>query len=381
LAPHRKGPRLWLRPRRGDRPAAWYVLDGNHQRGTGLGGRASEQEKEQALQAYLVEKHTIAATSGSRDPSQIPVADVLLHYVNNVLPDHSRPEETKQRIRALHAFFHDKDLSDVTGINCRKYAAQRSRRAAARRELEDLRAAINFHRREGLHDKIISVILPRKSLPRERWLTRDEAAALIRAAWRYREKQNHRATDRHTRRHVARFMLVARYMGSRAGVICSASIAPKRPAGRSWVDLATGLFYGRAQGERATRKRKQTVKVPLPLLAHMRRWRRRGQRHVVEWNGKPVSRIDKAHRAAVADAGLGRDVTPHVWRHSVATWLMQNGVDLWEAAGFLGMSVETLQRVYGHHHPENSAEVHAAFHAHRRQRVANDMPMIGANRS
>lgn len=31
---------------------------------------------------------------------------------------------------------------------------------------------------------------------------------------------------------------------------------------------------------------------------------------------------------------------------------MQNGVDAWEAAGYLGMSVETLLRVYGHHHPD-----------------------------
>jgi hypothetical protein len=30
---------------------------------------------------------------------------------------------------------------------------------------------------------------------------------------------------------------------------------------------------------------------------------------------------------------------------------MQNGCDLWEAAGYLGMSVETLEKVYGHHHP------------------------------
>ena len=147
------------------------------------------------------------------------------------------------------------------------------------------------------------------------------------------------------------------------------------------MDLNTGIFYGGAQGERQTKKRKQTVKVPLPLLAHMRRWRRRSQRYVVEWNGKRVSRIDKAHRAVVADAGLGRDVTPHIWRHSVATWLMQAGVDIWEASGFLGMTAETLQRVYGHHHPDNSAGVHAAFHAHRCQRVANDMPMIAANRS
>jgi hypothetical protein len=32
---------------------------------------------------------------------------------------------------------------------------------------------------------------------------------------------------------------------------------------------------------------------------------------------------------------------------------MQAGVDKWEAAGFLGMSVEMLDRVYGHHHPDH----------------------------
>jgi hypothetical protein len=32
---------------------------------------------------------------------------------------------------------------------------------------------------------------------------------------------------------------------------------------------------------------------------------------------------------------------------------MQRGVSIWEAAGFLGMSPETLTNVYGHHHPEH----------------------------
>ena len=31
---------------------------------------------------------------------------------------------------------------------------------------------------------------------------------------------------------------------------------------------------------------------------------------------------------------------------------MQDGVPHWEAAGYLGMTVETLETVYGHHHPD-----------------------------
>ena len=61
------------------------------------------------------------------------------------------------------------------------------------------------------------------------------------------------------------------------------------------------------------------------------------------------------------EAGLDPDVTPHIWRHSVATWLMQSGAEPFKAAGFLGMSVETLLRNYGHHHPDHSADVHSAM--------------------
>jgi integrase len=32
----------------------------------------------------------------------------------------------------------------------------------------------------------------------------------------------------------------------------------------------------------------------------------------------------------VADAGLGRDVTPHILRHTAATWMLQNGTDVAE---------------------------------------------------
>jgi integrase len=357
---HAKGPRLWLRPARPDgTAAAWFILDGNRQRGTGLGPRASEVEKSEALRAYLAEKHTETVSTGSRDPSQILVDDVLAKYVRDKDPDY----ETLLRVGALRKFWGGMALSKVTGDNCRAYTATRTH-GAARRELEDFRAAINHHRREGLHDKIVSVVLPEKPEARERWLTKSEAAHLILSAWRYREQQNFRATDRRTRRHVARFMVVARWMGSRAGVICSASIEPKRPPGCAWINLTTGMFYGRPAGERKTRKQKQLVRVPASLLAHLRRWRAAGQRYAVEWNGCPVLRVTKAHAAAVAAAGLGPDVTPHTWRHSLATWLMQDGVDPFKAAGFLAMSVETLTRVYGHHHPDHSADVH------RRKRAA-----------
>jgi integrase len=61
--------------------------------------------------------------------------------------------------------------------------------------------------------------------------------------------------------------------------------------------------------------------------------------------------IKRGFATACERAALS-DVTPHVLRHTCATWLMQRGVPIWDAAGFLGMTRETLERVYGHHHPD-----------------------------
>jgi integrase len=65
--------------------------------------------------------------------------------------------------------------------------------------------------------------------------------------------------------------------------------------------------------------------------------------------------------AIVADAGLSTDVVRHILRHTAVTWLMQMGTDPWQAAGWLGMTLEQLQENYGHHHPDFQEDVAAAF--------------------
>jgi integrase len=240
--------------------------------------------------------------------------------------------------------------------------------AGARRELEDLRSAINHHRTEGLCSEFVGVALPDKSDPKEDWLTRSEAARLIWAAWRYRETQNFMATERHTLRHVARFMLVGFYTGTRHGAICSAALTPA--VGRGHVDTESGVFHRHRQGTRRTNKRQPPVKLPPRLLAHLRRWKRLGiARHaVVEWNGKPVASVRKSFAAAVRAAGIDRHITPHICRHTAATWAMQQGSDIWDAAGFLGMSQELLERVYGHHHPDFQSDVAERMSGQKRDR-------------
>jgi integrase len=358
-----KGPRLWLRPARRDKrgrvthPAVYVIRDGSYQRSTGCGG-ADLRQAEAALREYLAEKHIAATTKSTRHPARIPIVDVLALYARNIAPKHSRPHETQQRIHRLLVFWGSDMLSVVNGDRCRAYARSRSTDAAARRELEELRAAINHHRREGYCSEIVEVVLPERRPHRERWMTRAEAARLIWTAWRYWEIQKGVPTDRRSRRHVARFILVGLYTGTRAGAVCAAALQPT--VGRGWVDLERGVFYRRPTGVRETKTRRPPVPLPNRLLAHLRRWKRHGQRFAVEWNGDPVKDVDKAFRSTANEARLP-DVTPHVLRHTAATWLMQLGTDKWEAAEYLGMTAKMLDEVYGHHHPDHLKGPRAAF--------------------
>jgi len=211
----------------------------------------------------------------------------------------------------------------------------------------------------------VRVVLPEKGLPRERWLNRSEAAKLLWTCWRYRETQTVHVgplkgqkveTDKRPLRHVARFILIGLYTGTRAGAIATAS--PYRAVGKSFVDLDAGIFNRLAVGRRATNKRATPVPIPPRLLPHMRRWTRLGiaKSHFVEWNGRPIASVKTGFASGVRLAGLDvtiGNITPHTLRHTAATWLMQRGAPMWQAAGFLGMSEKTLRDTYGHHHPEH----------------------------
>ena len=359
-----KGARLELRPERRNRDgklthqATWRIRDGDRDIGTGC-AKPDLAGAEQKLVNYLAAKHQ--PNRKIQDIETVEIADVLLIYLTDRRDSQQNKLQFDRRIKRLNDWWGDKMLSEVTGDTCRAYQRHRGNAGGARRDLEDLRAAVNYHAAEGLHRGVVKVALPAKGAPRDRWLTRDEAAQLLWTCWRYRElqKRGRRGTkgpalptEKRPLRHLSRFILIGLYTGTRAAAIASAS--PSQTTGRSFVDLKAGLYYRLAAGNVATNKRQPTVPVPPRLLAHMRRWKRRGiiKEHFVEFNGKPVKSVKTAFKRAVALAGLEAPASPHTLRHTAATWMMQSGVNLWTAAGFLGMSVEILQRVYGHHHPD-----------------------------
>lgn len=362
-----KGPRLWLQPARQRdgafyNSAVWVIRHGTRKISTGCGPE-SREEAELALTRYRVEIHDPASARARADNDPL-IADMISLWLDARAAAHARPRETAARAARLLAFWSTRRASDITGANCRAYGKGRTD-SAVRRELQDLRAACRHAWQvERIIDHPVPVPMPGKGASRQEWLTRDEAAGLIRAAWRMRQRFGGEPTPRATGRHVARFILVALYTGTRAGAVCGAAIRPT--IGSPYVDLEQGVFHRRAPGAAETKKRRPSIRLPARLLAHLRRWERLGisNAFVVEWNGRPVARIHKAFRAARTAAGLPATVTPHVLRHTAASWGMQNlesPGDIFDLADYLGMTVKVLLEVYGHHNPEHQRAAIAAI--------------------
>jgi hypothetical protein len=199
-----KPARLWLKPR-SDGASFWYITTPTGERvATGIPALDREAAEralaERVLSAYLVERHILPSERAQR-PDSIYVGDVLSLYVQTAGPRVSRPDAQGGRLHALLDFFGTMTLAEVNSRSCASYVAQRGSKASARRELEDLKAAINHHRNEGLSAAVIPISLPAKGAARERWLTRSEAARLIWAAWRYRQPQRGKEMPRRSRQH------------------------------------------------------------------------------------------------------------------------------------------------------------------------------------
>ena len=324
------GPRLYWHRTRG----VYYVREGRRYIG---GGIADRRDAEAALARYIATKDRPA---GPSTPDQLTVAEVLSIYGRERAPLVRDPARIGDCIRALVPILGSLPLSAITGEVCRRYGKARDRApGTVRKELGTLAAAINHCHAEGYITSAPRVRLPAKPAPRDRWLTRDEAAKLVRAAYR-----NPKA------KHLARFILVALYTGTRSAAILRLGFMPNTVGG--WVDTEKGVLYRRGAGEAETKKRTPPVPIPRPLLAHLRRWEREGARFVVEVDGQRVGSLKTAWRTALAASGIGH-CTKHDMRHTAVTWAMQRGADRWHAAGFFGLTVDMLESTYGHHHPDH----------------------------
>jgi integrase len=297
------------------------------------------------------------------------IADVLSFYAADQAGQGKRNDNTALSLTMLGQRTVNMPVSEITPVWCNAYVDWRihqgdmrgaNRRAGAalprllnpttaRNDLIVLDAAQRFAWKNRKLNQIVPVTKPKASKPRQRFLTRSEAARLLAAAlgWdqhgkRYRKRINY---------HLARFILVGLYSGTRRDRITRLQFVESLHDG--WVDIENKTLHRKGKAEPDTNKRAPRVPIGDRLMAHMRRWRR--SRYVIEHHGIPVKNIFLGFEAVCRLAGLNYEgqsiddrVTPHSLRHTFATWMLLEGKSPYQVGRYIGMSAAMVERTYGH---------------------------------
>ncbi len=261
------------------------------------------------------------------------IAEVLSAYGREVAPHKKSARNIAYNISNLLKWWGAKTVAEITAKSCRAYVATRTASAGAA-DLKILKAAtLHWHAEYGPLNFTPIFWRPKENPPKDRWLTKPEAARLLRAAGPYP--------------YLRRLILLGLYTGSRPGVLLALR----------WeqVDLGAGILHRLPHGvKQDAKKRAPPVRLGRRIQAHLRRWQRLdgSGEFVCHLDGRPVEDPHGSWAKIIAAANL-KGVTRHTLRHTRATWMMQADVPIWEAAGFLGMSIKMLERVYGHHAPSH----------------------------
>lgn len=363
------GPRLVTQRKPGRAPvfAIEYYDDAGRRR-TQSTGTFDPVAAQAAFGAWRDERVRKLRSAGASHPSQVLIRHVLLNYAEEHGPDVESAEALAYAVEPMLWFFVDDTVATLTTARVKEYWAWRRGHSVRTEKLPDgterkyliereigngtiirelagtLRPALRHAIAERRLDPgVYAVPVPSAPAGRDYWITRSDAAALLRAA----------RHDPQARLHLPLYVLIAIYTGQRRRAILDLT----------WqqVDLARGRINFNPPGRIQTRKRRPHIPVPGPLLAALKRAHKRAScDHVVAYNGKPVGSVKKAFSSAARRAGLP-DCTSHTLRHTAGTWMAQRGVPLWEIGGYLGHSVERTTELYAHHHPDFMANARKAM--------------------
>jgi integrase len=180
-------------------------------------------------------------------------------------------------------------------------------------ELGRLRSALKWAERKNLIPKAPAIYRPPMPPPRDLRLTREQAADFLNAC---------------TMPHVKLFVILALTTGARIGALL----------GLTWdrVDV-NGRLIDLADPDRPrTKKGRAVVPINRTALAALQEARAGALTpFVIEWAGRPVKSVKRGLATAGRACGLPW-VTAHVFRHSVASWLAEDGVSMEKIAELLG---------------------------------------------
>ncbi|MGX5775493.1 tyrosine-type recombinase/integrase [Methylorubrum zatmanii] len=309
-------------------------------------GTADLAAAQRTLGAFLISQTSAESQRKQTVDHHATVEDVWILYLGSLDPN--KPSVIRYRSVGRHLVEGLGSLPVVTlkQAHVDRYVRDRATGRIGRKaktgtiwlELNTLRTAIGY----GIRKKLISAadkpdltfLDPPEA--RDRWLRVEEARRLFGVI--------ESARDGARLSRLERFVWLAVETAARKAVI----------ERLTWdqVDLEARVIHYHRAGDRRTKKRRPSVPISDSLLPVLQRaYAERTNHYVLD-----TPRKLNAGLTAAAKRASVPDVTPHVLRHTAATWMARRGVPLFTIAGVLGNTLAMVEKVYAKHCPEALAE-------------------------
>lgn len=259
--------------------------------------------------------------------NDVTVDTVLSHYLDH--HDHSVARSTARHLLELADIW----ASDLTQQVVRAHIKARQAAGAAEgtinKELVMLSAAINLYNLD--HGTVIAN--PVKGLKlrepegRLRWLTRDEYATLL----------------QHCSGHLLDFVVLGVMTGMRKG-----ELLPLR-----WNRIDSQQKSITLEAGDTKNGKKRTIPLNEAALEALRRRQALStNEYVFSTKQGHLTDVKRSFATACKRAGI-EEVTPHILRHTAASWMVIAGIPLYEVSKLLGHSSLAVTSRYAHLAPEN----------------------------
>jgi len=302
----------------------WYVRDGREVYSTGT-------SDEGAAQCFLSEY--LAAKNAPKSPTVSALLDLRLDDLKS--SGKARAAKTPTFHNQLKTHFGPIRPERITPQFVKEYWKKRKDvPAALREELFELRTTLRMAVKNDWIEKAPHIEMPAKRPPRERFLTRDQARALFEAA---------------KPMHLRLYLLIAMTTGARRGAIL----------GLTWerVDFDHGRLDFTDPEMAITKKRRTVVPVSPDVIAALSVALEYAQTdHVIEYMGKPLNNMKRSFAVAASKAGVPW-ACPHILKHSVISWLAEDGYSVDKIADLTATHPNTVRRIYRKFSPDYLEDV------------------------
>tara|TARA_R110001606_G_scaffold124439_2_gene257894 strand:+ start:7806 stop:8840 length:1035 start_codon:yes stop_codon:yes gene_type:complete len=296
----------------------WYV------RYSIPGSRRSEVEstgtKDEGQAKVYLKKFEIELNSPTGDVGCTMILDAYLNARQKAVAK----DRIKYALIPLKEYFGIYPYKDVDEDSCRQYSEWRGKSSGTvRREIGVLKSALRMAKHTP------SLWMPKKTAPRQDFLTRSQAKDLL---------------DGAASHHIFMFILIALSTGARKTSILNLT----------WErsDLKTGILDFNEPGREITNKKRAISPIGKKLSAAMRDTQTTNfTKYVVEYKRKKCKDIKKGFAAAAKRAGLSW-CQPHHCKHTAISWFAEDGYTVDEISDMTETDPETVRGIYRKFNPE-----------------------------